>query len=349
MHYFAWQGPRRMLYCRTMLRALLDSVADFDVVHVDAFWLYPGLAASLACRLKHTPYIISPRGMLIEGSVSLGQSRAKSLHLATAGRFMLDGAAAVHLTADLEKEQSSSRLRGRPTFVVPNPIDIASFEGNESRAQVRRRLNIPETAFVLAYSGRMHQRKALPVVIRALERVRRTMEDVYLVLAGPDRGQRALLSNLVSSLGLEAAVRFPGRLDRPALASVLGASDVVVLTPYEGENFGNACVEAMGLGLPAILSHNVGVASEAVAAGAAIVTRVDESDIAAAVERLNGDRPLAQSMGARARDYVLGRYSPRAVATEMMSHYQAVSSTKRFDTSLRSTGVEEAPPKPDVR
>jgi len=164
------------------------------------------------------------------------------------------------------------------------------------------------------YSGRLHSSKALPVLLRAVSRARATVPHLHVFLAGSDSDQGLELRRLATEMGLASAVHFTGLLSRPRLASVLCASDAVALTPYPGENFGNACVEAMGLGLPAILSDNVGAAERAAEDGAAMVTPVDADAIAQAIVQLAADPEMHQRMARAAADSVRNRYSPQAVA-----------------------------------
>jgi glycosyltransferase involved in cell wall biosynthesis len=234
---------------------------------------------------------------------------------------MVNAAAAVHLTTELEREQSLQALHEVPTFVVPNPVDLSEFVPSQSRASFRSQLGIPDDAFTMIYSGRLHPRKALPVLLHAAARVRRSGVHLHLLLAGPDGPDGAGLRALSRDLQLDRHVHFLGALSRSHLADAVAASDAVILVPHPGENFGNACVEAMGLGLPAILSSNVGIAREAEADGGALVVAVDETAVAGAIVRLAEDVRLRREMGEAAARSVEARFAPAAVANAMTRRY----------------------------
>src|SRR3954471_9492384 len=55
---------RRLYWSPAMARALAADVRGYDLVHIHAVFLWPGVAAARAARRVHVPYIVSPRGML---------------------------------------------------------------------------------------------------------------------------------------------------------------------------------------------------------------------------------------------------------------------------------------------
>lgn len=324
--YFHAHGGPRILFSGALIPALARVIRTVDLVHIDSWWQYPAVAAAAVCRAGGVPYVVSPRGCLIEGALRQGTQWAKCVHRRSAAPLILGGARAVHLTSQVERQDSLGRLAGHASFVVPNPIDLTDLKPDRTRAGVRTEFGIPDDAFTLVYSGRLHSSKALPVLLSAVAKARAIVPHLHLMLAGADSDQGPQLRRMATEMGLASAVHFTGLLSRPRLASALCASDAVALTPYPGENFGNACVEAMGMGLPAILSDNVGAAEGAAQDGAALVTQVDADAIAGAIAQLAGDPQRRHRMSQAAAASVRDRYSPQAVAARMIEQYEAVLS-----------------------
>src|SRR5439155_8383998 len=64
VHYFG-ASLRRIYFSPGMRRMLEKRVRDFDVVHAHSVFLWPTAAAARAAHARGVPYVISPRGMLV--------------------------------------------------------------------------------------------------------------------------------------------------------------------------------------------------------------------------------------------------------------------------------------------
>jgi glycosyltransferase involved in cell wall biosynthesis len=111
-------GPTRtrLMYHRDIRGAILSHASAADVVHIHGLWEEVVHRAAELARARHVPYILRPCGMLDPWSLS--QNRwMKRLYLAFRLRRHLNSAAAIHFTADAEREGASS-LRLRPPATV---------------------------------------------------------------------------------------------------------------------------------------------------------------------------------------------------------------------------------------
>jgi glycosyltransferase involved in cell wall biosynthesis len=89
-------------------------------------------------------------------------------------------------------------------------------------------------------------------------------------MAGPDGvGLQPELAALAQRLGISERVTWTGMLEGAAKWGALRAADVFVL-PSHQENFGIAVAEALAMGLPTLLSTQVNIWREVVAAGAGL-------------------------------------------------------------------------------
>jgi glycosyltransferase involved in cell wall biosynthesis len=129
--------------------------------------------------------------------------------------------------------------------VIPNPIPLGEIR-SEKITPVS--LDWPRTVMGM---GRLEPEKGFDVLIPAFARLAGEFPDWGLVILG-DGSQRAGLVSMVAELGLEGRVRLPGVVDDPF--AMLKHADVFVLSS-RSEGFGNALVEAMACGLPAIATE----------------------------------------------------------------------------------------------
>ena len=95
-----------------------------------------------------------------------------------------------------------------------------------------------------------------------------------------------------------------------------------------GKRFGNAVLEAMQRGLPAIVTPDVGAAEVVPDAGGGLVVDGDPESLGHAIDRLAGDPALARAMGEAGRRYVSEHYSWPSVAARMEALYESMREAK---------------------
>jgi len=159
-----------------------------------------------------------------------------------------------------------------------------------SRAQLTRDADLQCTMV-----ARFTHFKDHAVLLRAFARV---SDDVRLVLVGNGDTQDAA-KTLARQLGIEARVEFAGlRSDVP---EILAQSDIFVLASKQ-ETLPISILEAMRAGLPVIASDVGGVSEEVIDGETGLLVQVGSVEaLAAALERLLGDKTLRKSMGRAGR------------------------------------------------
>jgi glycosyltransferase involved in cell wall biosynthesis len=283
------------------MRRALHDVRDYDVVHIHAVFLWPGVAAARAARAAGVPYVISPRGMLVPELIRRKSRAMKTLWLRVMERRGFARAAAIHFTSKLEWEDAKRVSIPLPSpIVVPNGVDIPP------RPEVTR------DERTLVFLGRVNWKKGLERVIEALPSLHARM-----IIAGNDEENLTpRLRALAESLG--ADVEFPGPVYGAAKDELLARATLFVLMS-ESENFGNAVLEALAMETPAVLSTGVGLAEEVVAAGAGVIG-LD------AVPALLDDVAARAHMGRNGRALVESRFAWPRVAAEMENVYCSIKS-----------------------
>ncbi|MEU9392495.1 glycosyltransferase [Streptomyces sp. NPDC048324] len=139
--------------------------------------------------------------------------------------------------------------------VVPNGIDLAGFRFDpDRRRRTRRRLGLPEDAYVIGGIGRLAPGKRFDVLIRALAGL---PSDHWLMLVGGG-SEESLLRRTAREAGVAGRVLFTGErpcvpdgTPGPDLPSLACAMDVLA-SPSPEEAFGLAIVEALASGLPVL-------------------------------------------------------------------------------------------------
>lgn len=139
--------------------------------------------------------------------------------------------------------------------VVPNGIDLDRFRFDEERRErTRRRLGLPEGAWVVGGVGRLTRGKRFDVLVHALTRL---PDDHWLMLVGGGPEEH-VLRRTAHEAGVADRVLFTGERPYvpdgshgPDLPSLTSAMDLLA-SPSTDEAFGLAVVEALASGLPVL-------------------------------------------------------------------------------------------------
>ena len=346
--YFPIQRPRWYHFSAPMGRALRDMVRQSVVVHIHSVFLWPTTIAAFWCRRYGVPYVVHVAGSLdpvslakrYEGPRASVVSRTKKwLYLKTLGRLDLGGAAALHLTSEVELE-SARRLRFAHGRLIPLGADAPPRPGTDDRAAVEQRYPGLQGRKVVLFLGGLHPIKGLDVLADAAGSLAESRDDFSLVVAGSGApGYEAEVRDLVDRCGLSERTVFTGMVVGEDKWQLLRAADVFVL-PSRHENFGIAVVEAMASGTPVVVSDQVGIYREISQAGAGLVTTLDPADVAGAIGLLLDDPDAAARMGREGEALAARSYSWERVATDVEALYEEVVGQARRETAPARTASE---------
>ena len=181
--------------------------------------------------------------------------------------------------------------------VVYNAIDehFAAIPSDEHVARVRERYQL-DHKFVL-YVGNIKPHKNLVRLIEAFSQLRRTHDDVKLLIIGDEISKLPALRRAVHRHKLHKHVRFFGFVSDETLAALYRLAAVFVF-PSLYEGFGLPPLEAMASGAPVITS-NVSSLPEVVGDAALLIDPYDPDAIADAMRQVLSDDGLRASLRER--------------------------------------------------
>lgn len=321
VRYFATSFPRRLGRAPSLARELRRDVREFDLAHLHSVFLWPTWSAARGARRATRPYLVSPRGMLDRELIRRRGALRKRLWIALVERKTLAGCARIVITSAVEGEELRALgLALSPVVEVPNGVDLRELAPpapDEVSSEVAAAIAAgPYTLFL----GRLSWKKGLDLAIAAIAR----LPGARLVVAGPDdEGLRPGLARLAAERGAAGRVTWLGEVRGADRVALLRAARVATL-PSASENFGNAVLEALACGVPAVVSRGVGLATAIEEAGAGEVVEREEGALACALGRYAEDAGLARRAGARGETLVRSRFTWEAVARRMRVVYEEV-------------------------
>lgn len=266
-----------------------------DLVHTNTMKAH--LLAAPAARLNRTPSVMHVRDM-VEGL----------------GRTALRGVALTCTRERIAISNTLSRWYGMPhTTVIPNPVDLTSYDRLPSRAEARRLLGLPDDDVpLIGIVGRINRWKGHDRFLRAAAAVNERT-PIRCAIFGEARFRDAdfvpELHALAEHLGIRDRTTFIPWLADPRVA--YAALDVHCNTS-EREPFGRSIVEAAAAGVPTV-AFDDGGAVDIIHDGSdgLLVAAGNTEAFGMAVLRLIDDRVLRVRTGDEAR-----RRSARFAAPE---------------------------------
>lgn len=194
-----------------------------------------------------------------------------------------------------------------PVYVIPHGAasELRTCDAG-LMARLRKRLGVGPHEFVIVTMGYVNRLKRVPVIVQAVDELRKLGYPVRLVIGGSITDQQDWLVQQVAELGLEDAVTVTGYLSDDEFDGVIQLSDVVLNLrfPSMGESSGTL-YKAMARGKACIVS-NYGQFAE-LPDDACWKINPDELEVpelVAALAELLRDSGLSHTLGENAKHYV---------------------------------------------
>lgn len=280
--------------------------ADADVVHVHLGRDLVSLpAAALAVHCER-PLVVQTHGMV------RSDRRLKARVVdAVLTRWVLKHTAAQLVLTD-EEEADAPVVAGRAlnTVRVANGVVIpelsATWDGT----------TVPE----VVYCARLHARKRPVAFVDMAAAFLEAGGVARFTMYGPDEGELPAVMEAINAHGLGAKVKYAGALAPADVVPKLSLSQVFVL-PSLNEQFPMSLLEAMSLGLPAVMTDSTGVSAEFQRSRSALVTDGSPKAMARAVTEAVSSLSTWRERSSRARQEIAEHYRADAVGRHLEEVY----------------------------
>ncbi len=308
---------REFAFSSSFTKWLIDSVRDYDLLHVHAIFSYASTVAMTIARLQRVPYIVRPLGQLCEWSLQQSATK-KQIYLKLIERANLNSSRGLHLTSYQEQQEVSHLGLATKNFILPHGLSVPPLI-TDARQRLREYLNLPLDEPIILFLSRLHHKKGLDYLIPALAK---THQRFTFVIAGSgDKEYEAEVESLVVANGIKDRTRLVGFVAGETKDLFLQGSDLFALTSHS-ENFGVAVLEALAAGVPVLVTPGVALAATVLEYQVGVVTELDVCAIADAVEGYFGNPHAAIDMSHRARQLVVEKFSWNHISQSLNEVYQ---------------------------
>jgi len=293
----------------------------FDVVHVH--WPIPLAAFALPFRRRKTPILHT----YYTAELTLAQKikpLAKPL-VRMADQWVAISSYAAELLRPFLRPGDRSRIEILPFSAA---IETDNFRPSRTISQE------PQILFV----GRMVERKGVPVLLKAVQRLKNQLPTLRLMLVG-DGPLRKTWEAQVHALGLQDQVTFTGKIPQEALERAYETSDIFVLPAIvdsrgDTEGLGVVLLEALQYGLPVIASRVGGIVDivQHETTGL-LVPPGDPGALARAIQRLVDHPDFAQKLVLQGQQHLKEHFTLESIAARLMDLYRRLQAPASQGTS----------------
>lgn len=292
----------------------------FDVVH--SVTPKAGLLAQLAACAARIPCRIH----VFTGQVWLTKHGPGRVALRLIDRFY--AACATHVLVDSASQRDflvaehvlpadKGDVLGKGSI---SGVDVRRFvPDRRARSEIRAQHNIPDSALVFLYLGRLTSDKGVLDLASAFSDHANRHPSSWLLIVGPD--EEGLAGSIMLLCGSMAdRVRVVGYTAKPE--SFMAASDVLCLPSYR-EGFGSVILEAGACGIPALGSRIYGITDAILDGKTGLLHEpAGKGEIVDLLDRMAQDDAFRCALGEAARERVIRDFSAEALTAALMKYYE---------------------------
>lgn len=197
--------------------------------------------------------------------------------------------------------------------VIYNGIDIQEYENKKSSGLTRRKIGIPENAFVVGMVGRLSQQKAPDVFVKMAVQVKKNISNAYFIIVGSGEMEEKI-KNYAAANGIGKSLLVTGWVDEPM--DYIELFDVAcLLSRWEG--FGLVLPEYMMAGKP-IVATNVDAIPEIIHDGenGFLVEMDNAEEVCEGICEIYNNDLLRNNIIKQCRSDVKKKYDVKRVAIE---------------------------------
>jgi len=306
-------------------------VKDFDIIHMHEHRSLLTAIVYHYARKYGVPYVLQSHGSLPR----MGKQGLKKLYDWVWGyRILRDATKVIALT---ETETEQCRIMGvdeDKIEIIPNGIDLSEYENLPEKGEFRKKYGIQDNEKIILYLGRIHKTKGIDLLISAYADLIKKLDNVRLVIVGPDDGFLPFLKKQVKDLKINHKVLFTGPLYGKEKLEAYVDADVFVL-PSIYETFPNTVLEACACGTP-VIATKAKHKHDWIHNKVGYVVERDKHHLQNAIVKILKDEQLRKNLGKEGKRLIKQRFNWEKIVEKFEDIYSSVSnrSSKYLEKNL---------------
>jgi glycosyltransferase involved in cell wall biosynthesis len=299
-------------------------IQDFDIIHMAEYRTFQNVITYRYALRYHIPYILQGHGSIPR---RMTKQRLKNIYDVLWGFKLLRNACKVIALTPTEVEQCKNMgIPSNKIEIVPNGVNLDEYSDLPPKGDFKNKYFLNSNDRMILYLGRIHAIKGIDMLIRAFTKLPKQINNVKLVIAGPDDGYFFTLKQLIHDLKIEKSIILPGPLyGRSKLEAYVDAE--MCITPSQSEGFPIGVLESWACRTPVIVTEGCGI-TDIVDGKAGLVVPYDDNKMAEAITVLLSDQQMRTSLGERGKLLINERFNWTTIVDQLELIYKSCMITK---------------------
>jgi glycosyltransferase involved in cell wall biosynthesis len=232
-------------------------VKQFDIIHIHGHRTILAVIVHHYAKKYGIPYVLQARGSVLPFFQK--QKLKKIFDLLFGYRILKDASKVLALTKTEVEQYKKMGMDENKNEIIPNGIDLSEYDNLPKREEFRKKYSISDDEKIILYLGRIHKIKGIDLLVEAFSDSIKELDEVRLVIVGPDDGFLSTLKRQIEDLKIGDKILFTGPLyGRDKLRAYIDADVYVLPSVYEA--FPNTVLEACACGRAVVVTDRCGIA-----------------------------------------------------------------------------------------
>jgi glycosyltransferase involved in cell wall biosynthesis len=299
-----------------MKKWLSKNINKYDIIHMNGARAYQNNIVHKYAKKSGVPYVLQAHGSILR---ILVRQNIKKLYDLVWGNKILDSASKVIALTHSEGEAYKKMGVNKDKIeIVPNGIDLSKFSDLPKKGEFRKRYSIQDDEKIVLYLGRLHKSKGIDLLIEAFSELIIQLDNVKLMLVGPDDGYWLTLEKRAEELKIKDKVIFTGLVSEEEKMMAFIDADVFVTPRFYG--FPITFVESCACGLP-IITTNEGDKLDWIHNNVGYVTDYNRDQLKDAILNILRNERIRQGFSKKAKSLVHEEFNWSKIAGQLETVY----------------------------
>ena len=302
-----------------LIKKVKEDISKFDIIHLHDYRTSLNIITSYYAQKNNVPYVIQTHGSLPS---SMGKKKLNNIFDISFGRRIIKSASKVIALTEIESKQYIDMgADANKIEIIPNGIDILEYNDLSHSDKFIEKYHIKDHDKIILFLGRINKVKGIDLLIEAFSDLTKKLDDVKLVIVGPDDGFLIKLLELISDLNLRDKVILTGPLYELDKRDAYASADIYVL-PSIYETYPLTVLEACACRTAVIVTNRCSIADMIGEIGC--VVDYDRSKMCKAIYDILIDNNLRKSYGESGRKLVENELTWNKIVNKFELAYQSV-------------------------